>query len=104
MNEEELINSFKLYLDELKNLCKRLHINNGEDDADVIMLEKVLNLIEKQQKEIENSISKDKINNKLKELSKKLVEPNNDRWEKDDDVYYGKIKAQIQVLKEILGE
>ena len=54
MSEEELINSFKLYLDELKNLCKRLHLNNGEDDADVTMLEKVLNLIEKQQNKIKD--------------------------------------------------
>lgn len=44
----------------------------------------------------------DKIRNKLIELSKKLIEPNDDRWEKDDDAYYNKIKAQILVLKELL--
>lgn len=64
----------------------------------------VLNLIEKQQKQIENSIGKDKINNKLIELVKKLAEPNDNRWEKDDDVYYEKIKAQINVLKDLKGE
>lgn len=47
-------------------------------------------------------IHKDKIRNKLIELSKKLIESNDDRWEKDDDAYYNKIKAQMLVLKELL--
>ena len=50
------------------------------------------------------TVGKKRIRDKIKELVKKLDEPNDDRWEKDDDVYYGKIKAQIQVLKSIIGE
>ena len=49
-------------------------------------------------------VRKDKIREKIKKLIKKLNEPNNDRWEKDDNIYYQKIKAKIQVLKELLGE
>ena len=50
------------------------------------------------------TVSKNKIRDKLIELAKKLTEPNDDRWEKDDNAYYEKIKAQIRVLKEIIGE
>lgn len=51
-----------------------------------------------------DGVWKDKINNKLKELAKKLTEPNDDRWEKDDKAYYAKIQAQIRILKELKGE
>ena len=47
-------------------------------------------------------VRKDKIREKLKKLIKKLNEPNNDRWEKDDNIYYDKIKCQIRILKELL--
>lgn len=53
---------------------------------------------------LENSISKDKIKEKkkIRELTNKLNQPNNDRWEDDDTIYYDKIKAQIRVLQELL--
>lgn len=41
---------------------------------------------------------------KLNELIQKLKEANNDRWEKDDNAYYNKIKAQIRVLQELILE
>lgn len=41
---------------------------------------------------------------KLEELIQKLKEVNNDRWEKDDNAYYNKIKAQIRVLQELIPE
>lgn len=45
-----------------------------------------------------------KMNEKLEELIQKLKEVNNDRWEKDDNAYYNKIKAQIKVLQELIPE
>lgn len=68
----------------------------GEND-DSIAIETVL-------QELDNSVSKDKAREEIKELSKKLYEPNNDRWEKDDNNYYNKIKAQIKILKELLED
>lgn len=53
---------------------------------------------------IDNSIPKDKIIKKEKELINKLTEVNNDRWETDDAIYYNKIKAQIKILKDLLEE
>ena len=44
---------------------------------------------------LEDYIEKDKIKEKIKRLIKKLQKPNNDRGEKDDDFYYGKIRIQI---------
>jgi hypothetical protein len=49
-------------------------------------------------------IPKSKIREKIEELFKKLDEPNNDRWEKGDDVYYNQIKAQIRILKELMKD
>lgn len=110
----------KKAIEELKNILKNATPFNMPPSR-YNMLETILNLIEKQQKEIEKLRIKNgkefargmetnekswkaKINNKLKELAKKLVEPNDDRWEKDDDLYYEKIKARINVLKDLKGE
>lgn len=49
-------------------------------------------------------IPKSKVKEMLKELFKKLDEPNNDRWEKDDDIYYNKIKAQIRIIQELMED
>ena len=49
-------------------------------------------------------IPKQIVKDKIEELLKKLDNPNNDRWEKNDDIYYSQIKAQIRILKELLGK
>lgn len=46
----------------------------------------------------------DKIKEKIEKLFKKLDETNNDRWEKNEEIYYNQIKSQIRVLKELLKE
>ena len=65
-------------------------------------------IIKKQQEQINelkrNSIPKIKIEDKIKELVKKLNEPNNDRWEKEDSIYYDKLKVQIKTLQELLED
>lgn len=49
----------------------------------------------------ENYIAKEKVDNLLKELLRKLNEPCDDRWEKDNKDYYAKIKAQINIIKQL---
>ena len=49
-------------------------------------------------------IDKDIIRMKLKELVNKLNKPNEDRWENNDTIYYDKIKSNISLLKDLLGE
>lgn len=49
----------------------------------------------------ENYIAKEKVDNLLKELLRKLDEPCDDRWEKDNKDYYAKIKAQINIIKQL---
>ncbi len=44
----------------------------------------------------------EKLENKQMKLLKQMQEPNNDRWEKDDEKYYEKIKIQYKTIKEIL--
>lgn len=44
----------------------------------------------------------EKLENKQMKLLKQMQEPNNDRWEKDDEKYYEKIKIQCKTIKEIL--
>ena len=104
--EQELIKNCKIWIDEedinytrwfglnelaiLIKLIEKLRIKNGKEFARGM--------------ETNEKSWKAKINNKLKELAKKLVEPNDDRWEKDDDLYYEKIKARINVLKDLKGE
>lgn len=56
------------------------------------------------QRMLSDSIPKEAIREKIKELIGKLDKPNEDRWEKDDEIYYSKIKCQIKILKELLGE
>lgn len=51
-----------------------------------------------------DSIPKEAIREKIKQLIQKLNEPNNDRYEKDDNLYYDKIKCQIRICKELLGD
>lgn len=73
--------------------------------ASVRMLREVQSLrrkLEKLQKEADNYIPKEKIREKIKRLIQKLNESNDDRWEKDDNIYYDKIKCQIRILKELL--
>lgn len=73
--------------------------------ASARMLREVQNLrrkLEKLQKEADNYIPKEKIREKIKRLIQKLNESNDDRWEKDDNIYYDKIKCQIRILKELL--
>ena len=50
---------------------------------------------------IEKMTAKAKVDNLLKELLKKLDEPCDDRWEKDNKDYYAKIKAQINIIKQL---
>ena len=52
--------------------------------------------------ELEESINKQVILDIIRELTGKLAEPNSDRFELDDEVYYNNIKAQIRICKEIL--
>ena len=110
---EEKIHMLKSYA----GMTHKLTDNQGRPKLDQA-IETVLNYISKLEKENLGLLTRlnadslidrdnywrDKIRNKLIELSKKLVEPNDDRWEKDDDAYYNKIKAQILVLKELLGD
>lgn len=49
----------------------------------------------------ENYIAKEKVDNLLKELLRKLDEHCDDRWEKDNKDYYTKIKAQINIIKQL---
>lgn len=49
----------------------------------------------------EKMAAKAKVDNLLKELLRKLDEPCDDRWEKDNKDYYAKIKAQINIIKQL---
>ena len=87
--------------------CKRLSKEDYYGDsyfAEKHSIQILLNLIEKLQKEndADNYIPKEKIREKIKRLIQKLNESNDDRWEKDDNIYYDKIKCQIRILKELL--
>lgn len=59
-------------------------------------------LIDAMINELEESINKQVILDIIRELTGKLAEPNSDRFELDDEVYYNNIKAQIRICKEIL--
>ena len=113
-------------IDILKNLIKYLQllIDGGVhkiiyndlmwDEKTIDCINSIKNLIKaykeleeyyKEQNEVNAKfIPKSKVKEKIEELFKKLEEPNNDRWEKDDDIYYNQIKAQIRILKELLEE
>lgn len=71
MNEEELkaIKNYKMFEDAIKQTISKgdreLYIDNLESALRDTRI--LLNLIEKQQKELENSVSKDKIREKIKE-------------------------------------
>ena len=97
LNEEE-----KRAINEIaakNDLYKGDLIDISKEEAKII-----LNLIKKLQKEndADNYIPKEKIREKIKRLIQKLNESNDDRWEKDDNIYYDKIKCQIRILKELL--
>ena len=106
MNEEEL----KSITEHFKYCIKN---NVIRDEEYVLMgMEKILNLIEKQQKEIENSISKDKIRDKIKIIecySKIAKEEIEERIVIADtsSLNYGRKQAHdadLYHLKELLGE
>lgn len=71
----------KKAIEDLKKLKLGIGILNmfceekDKDKTDIKAIEIVLNLIEKQQKEIENSVSKDKIREEIKE-NNKILEKN----------------------------
>ena len=71
MSEEELraIENYKMFEDAIKQTISKgdreLYIDNLESALRDTRI--LLNLIEKQQKELENSVSKDKIREKIKE-------------------------------------
>ncbi len=63
----------------------------------------ILNMQNKiDQLETNNKNLIEKLKNKQMKLLKQMQEPNNDRWEKDDERYYEEIKIQYKFLKEIL--
>ena len=98
MSEEEL----RAITEHFKYCIKN---NVIRDEEYVLMgMEKILNLIEKQQKEIENSISKNKIRDKIKELEEDLKDfeetDNSGRFKRENSRDYDK----VLVLKSIIGE
>lgn len=95
--------------EEEKQAINEIAAKNDLYKCDLIDISKeeakiILNLIKKLQKEndADNYIPKEKIREKIKRLIQKLNESNDDRWEKDDNIYYDKIKCQIRILKELL--
>ena len=98
-----MLSEEKQAINRLKLLNRELYIDNC-NLVNVNDLSTVLNLIAKLQKEndADNYIPKEKIREKIKRLIQKLNESNDDRWEKDDNIYYDKIKCQIRILKELL--
>lgn len=73
------------------NMCEHRRIKNNE-------------ILELQVKANKYDALVENMKEKLNELIQKLKEANNDRWEKDDNAYYNKIKAQIRVLQELILE
>lgn len=109
MTEEELkaIKNYKMFEEAIKQTISKgdreLYIDNLE--AALRDTRILLSLIEKQQKELENSVSKDKIRDKIKELEreKRILEDNK---MKDKMVYtpYQIVNAEILRLQELLEE
>ena len=97
MNFNELVNEHKDIIDSVEKVLSYISDLEKENMGLLTRL-KADSLIDR------DNYWKNKIRYKLIELSKKLGEPNDDRWEKDDDLYYEKIKIKIKVLKELLGE
>lgn len=85
----------------------RLGYVYGADSIDII-----LNLIEKQQKALEDSVSKEVIREKIKEILKYKEIAENEIEEKiiiadSDSLNFGRKQAHgkdVEILKEILGE
>lgn len=110
------------YIDQLENKVKELEKENTDIKEVYIRVAKnldkkgMLELSEYLLAQIEATptfttweeyttwISKQLIRDKIENLIKMLNKPNNDRWEKDDNAYYNKIKVQIKVLQELLEE
>lgn len=98
--EEKKIQSFKRYIISQENKLEEYYNLDDSDDSyykdeiqelelTIPLLKYILNLIEKQQEEIENSISKDKIRDKIKEYR---IKGRYSYWE------------EIMALEELLGE
>lgn len=87
MTEDE-----KKAIEDLKEEIKGAEYEGRGNDRIVLKLKTLLNLIEKQQKEIENSVPKEAIREKIEELEKT-----------DNTVRYNRYDIQ-DILKEILGE
>lgn len=100
MSEEELraIENYKMFEDAIKQTISKgdreLYIDNLE--AALRDTRILLSLIEKQQKELENSVSKDKIRDKIKEIKDYIEEFKPQGYIEDE------LNAKISVLKELL--
>ena len=93
------VEAIETVLQELEQKEKRIYYLENMAKADIT------HEIDKHKFEIyKNYIPKGKIEDKIEELVKKLNEPNCDRWEKDDGIYYDKLKVQIRLLQELLEE
>lgn len=102
---ESLINGYRTLEKHIgfyeKNGSYKARIDELEEQVEYLKHEVELagSSVEKLVKE--KMAAKAKVDNLLKELLRKLDEPCDDRWEKDNKDYYAKIKAQINIIKQL---
>lgn len=112
MTNKEAIEQVKTILKVRKEQKEIIECSSGNCincNSDIEALEKVLNLIERQQQEIENSVPKEAIRKKMNALKQEQIKntynidlfyTDKEKFEKNADIIAGNIK----ICEEILGE